>query len=218
VSISADVRHLDLLTIIGYYGKKYGMTRPHLIAKLIFAAIGVHFLMQSLGGIGSAAIMLSQNYLPETFAIRIAITAAKSVITFAVSMILLFRSDGLVRLIAGPDADECAKVDGRWVIAGLRMTACFCGFLILYRRIDLLFYYIPAFINNGSSILSYMTFEGQSSKISTKALVIIPMETTRWIILTYLIFGAPHYVRLQMRAIRMEQQIQNSGADKNEQE
>jgi hypothetical protein len=218
VSISADVRHLDLLTIAGYSDNKYGMTRPHLITKLILAAMGVHFLMQCLGGIGSAAIMLSQNYLPETFAIRMLITTAKSVITFAVSMILLFRSDGLVRIIVGPDADDCAKVDERWVIAGLRMTACFCGLLILYRRIDPLFYYIPAFITNGSSILSYMTFEGQSSMISTKALVIIPMEITRWIITIYLIFGAPHYVRLQMRAITIEQQIKNGGVNKNEQE
>jgi hypothetical protein len=206
MSISADVRHLDLLTIAGYSDKKYGMTRPHLIAKLIFAAAGIHFLMQCLGGIGSAAIMLSQNYLPETFTIRMSITAAKSVITFAVSMILLFWSDGLVRLIVGPDTNECAKVDERWVIAGLRITACFCGLLILYRRIDLLFYYIPTIIN-GPNILSYITLEGQTSQVSAKTLAAILVEIIKWIIAIYLIFGASHYVNWQLRSAAVKQGV-----------
>jgi hypothetical protein len=204
VSISTDIRHLDLLTIAGYSDKKYSMTRPHLIAKLIFAAMGVHFLMQCLSKIVSSAIMLSQNYPPETFAIKISIIAAETVITFALSLILLFWSDGLVRLIAGPDTNECAKVDERWVIAGLRITACFCGLLILYRRIDLLFYYIPTIIK-GPNILPYMTLQGQSSLLSTKTLAITLMEITKWIFAIYLIFGAPHYVRRQMRAIAVKQ-------------
>ena len=197
VSISADVRHLDLLTIAGYYGKKYGMTRPHLIAKLIFTAVGISFLMQCFGGIVSTAIMLSQN----TFTIRMSIIAAKSAITLAVSLILLFRSDGLVISIAGPDANECEKVDERWIIAGLQLVTCFCGLLFLYRRIEFLFYYIFAFTNN-PDILSHMKFEGQPSNFSIE--VIILMEITRWIFAIYLIFGAPHYVRRQMQAITME--------------
>jgi hypothetical protein len=175
------------------------MTRPHLIAKLIFTAIGIHFLMQCFGGIAEAVIMLSQN----TFTIRMSIIAAKSVITFAVSLILLFRSDGLVRLIAGPDANECEKVDERWIIAGLRLVACFFGLLFLYHRIEFLFYYIFAFTTD-PGILSYMKFEGQPSNLSNKTLVIILMEIARWIITIYLIFGAPHYVRRQMQAITIE--------------
>ena len=194
------------------------MTRPHLVAKLILAAIGVHLLTLSIGGIGSAVCILSQKYLlPEAFTIRMSITIAESIITFAVSLILLFWSDGLVRLIAGPDTNECAKVDGHWIIAGLRITTCFCGLLILYHHIDLLFYYIPALIN-GSGIFSYMTLERQLSRISsTKALVIILAEIAEWILGIYLIFGAPHYVRWQLRAITIEQQTKNSGVDKNEQ-
>ena len=46
MSISAYVRHLDLLTIAGHADKKYGVTRPHLIARLIFAAIGIDLLMR----------------------------------------------------------------------------------------------------------------------------------------------------------------------------
>jgi hypothetical protein len=154
---------------------------------------------------------------PETFAIKISIIAAKSVITFAISLILLFWSDGLVRIIAGPDTDECAKVDKLWIIADLRLAACFCGLLILYRRIDFLFYYIPTIIK-GPNILSYMTLEGQSSLLSTKTSVRTLVETAKWIFAIYLIFGAPHYVRRQLRAITIEQQTKNRGADKNEQE
>ena len=195
------------------------MTRPHLIAKLILAAVGVNLLMHSLNGIGSAVVMLSQkDLLPEAFPIRMSITVAKSIITFALSLILLFWSDGLVRIIAGPDADECAKVNIQWIIAGLRMTACFYALLILYHRIDLIFYYIPAFIN-GTGIFSYMTLERQSSRISsTKALVIILAEITVWIIGIYLIFGAASLCAWQMRAVTIKQQPQNSGVDKNEQE
>ncbi|HEY5504115.1 MAG TPA: hypothetical protein VIK28_03085 [Sedimentisphaerales bacterium] len=182
------------------------MTRPHLIAKLILAAMGIGFLMQCLGGIGSAAIMLSQNYLPEAFAIRMTIIAAKSVITFAVSLILLFRSDGLVRIIAGPDTDECEKVSSRWIIAGFRMTACFCGLLIIYHRIYLLSYYIPIIIK-GPNISSYMTLQGQTSQFSVKILAGLIAETAQWIIAIYLIFGAPHYVRRQMQVIAVKQGV-----------
>ncbi|MGD0596973.1 MAG: hypothetical protein ABSA64_05560 [Sedimentisphaerales bacterium] len=192
------------------------MTRPHLIAKLIFAAMGVHFLMQPLGRIASSVIMLSQNCPPETFATKISIIAAESVITFVISLILLFWSDGLVRIIAGPDTDECAKVDECWVIAGLRLAACFCGLLIIYHRIELLFYYIPAIIN-GPNILSYMTLEGQSSLLSTKTSVGILVETAKWIFAIYLILGAPHYVRRQMRVLAVKEHNQTSGGKEYEQ-
>jgi hypothetical protein len=180
------------------------MTRPHLIAKLIFAAIGVHFLMHFLSGTGSIFVTLRENCPPETLTIRMVIVIVKLIFTVAVSLILLFRSDWLVRIITGPDDNECTKADERWVIAGLRMTACFCGLLILYRRIDLLFYYIPTIIK-GSNILSYMALEGQSSQLSAKTLAAILVEIIKWGIAIYLIFGAPHYVRRQMRAIAAEQ-------------
>lgn len=182
------------------------MTRPHLIAKLILAAMGIRFLMESLGGIASSVVTLSQNYPQEIFAIRMSIIAAKSVITFVLSLILLFRSDGLVRMIAGPDTNECEKVSSRWIITGFRITACFCGLLIIYHRIKLLFYYIPAIIN-GPNILSYMTLEGQSSLLSTKTSAGIIVETAKWIIAIYLILGAPYYVRRQMRTIAVKQGV-----------
>jgi hypothetical protein len=182
------------------------MTRPHLIAKLIFAAMGVHFLMQCLGGIGSAVITLSQNYPPETFAIKISIIAAKSVITLAISLILLFRSDGLMRIIAGPDADECEKVSSRWITAGFGVTACFCGLLILYHRIYLLSYYIPIIIK-GPNISSYMTLQGQTSQFSVKILAGLIAETVQWIFAIYLISGAPHYVRWQVRTTAVKQGV-----------
>jgi hypothetical protein len=182
------------------------MTRPHLIARLIFAAIGVHFLMDFLSGIVSVVAALHQNRPPETLAIQMSIIIAKLIITFAFSLILLFWSDWLVRIIAGPDNDQCEKVSNRWIIAGFRLTACLCGLLIIYPRVEHLFYYVPIIIN-GPNILSYMTLQGQSSFLSNKTSTAILVEIIKWTIAIYLIFGASHYASWQMRSISTKQGV-----------
>jgi hypothetical protein len=183
------------------------MTRPHLIAKLILAAIGVHFLMHFLGGIISIVVTLRQNCPPETLTIKMSIVVAKLIITLALSLILLFKSDWLVKIIAGQTLDQCEKASSLWIIAGFRITACLCGLLILYRRIDLIFYYVPLIIN-GPNILSYMTIEGQTSQVSAKTLVAILVEIAKWVIAIYLIFGAPHYVRRQVLTSKVKQGVE----------
>jgi hypothetical protein len=176
------------------------MTRPHLIAKLILAAMGVYLLMHFLGGVSSDVVPLELKCPPETFTARMLVIVVEAVIALVASLILLFRSDGLARMITGPDANQCEKADGRWTIAALRITACFCGLLILYWRIALLIVNVPAIIN-GPNILSYMTLEGQSSLLSAQTLARILVEVIKGIFAIYLILGAPHYVRRQMRAI-----------------
>ena len=191
------------------------MTRPHLIAKLILATLGVYFLMSALGEIGSAVITLSQNYPPSTLSTKLFIITAQFVITLTLSLFFLFRSDGIIRIIAGPDAGQFEKVNDSWIIAGLLMTACLCGLLILYPRIERLFYYIPSIIK-GPNILSYMTLEGQSSVIPIKPTVGFLVEVAKLIFAIYLILGAPHYVNWQMRKL-IKKQIQSAGVKENEQ-
>jgi hypothetical protein len=173
------------------------MTRPHLIAKLILAAMGINFLLHALSSIISVAVALNPNYSREPISPKILFVTLKLLFAFAVSLILLFRSDGLVRIIAGPKTDECEIVSSRWIIAGFRMTACLCGLLILYRRIDLLLYYTHA--------ISTFTLEGQSPLFSTKISVGFPMEIIKWFVGIYLIFGAPHYASWQARATAVKQ-------------
>jgi hypothetical protein len=179
------------------------MTRLHLIAKLLLAAIGVHLLMDFLGEIISLVVTSHQNYSPETLTTRMFIIAVKLIFTLVVSLILLFRSDWLARIIGGQTLDQCEIVSTRWIIAGFRMTACFCGLFIIYNRIEYLSYYVSLIIN-GPNISSYTTFQGQSN-LSTKTLVSVLVEITKWIIAIYLIFGAPCYARWQMRAIEVKQ-------------
>jgi hypothetical protein len=178
--------------------------------------MGGYLLMHSLGGMGSAVVNFSTKCPSETLNTKTFIITTQFVITLTLSLILLFRSDGLVRMIAGPDAGRCEKVDCTWIIAGLRLTACFCGLLILCSHIERLFFYIPAIIK-GPNILSYMTLEGQSSVISAKRLAGFLVEVAKLIFAIYLIFGAPHYVRWQMRTIKVKEQNQSGGVEENEQ-
>ena len=182
------------------------MTRPHLIAKLIFAAMGVHFLMSFLGGIISIVVTQQQNCPPETLTLRMSLVVARLIITFAISLILLFRSDWLVKIIAGQTLEQCETVSSRWIIAGFRMTACFCGLLIIYPRMERFLYYAYIIIN-GPNILSYFTLEGQTSLLSTKTTAAVFAEIAKWIIAIYLIFGAPHYVNRQIRTTAVKQGV-----------
>ena len=184
------------------------MTRPHLIARLILAAMGVYLLMRSLSWIGSAAVRLNVQCPPESFPTTIFVIAVELILSLTASLIFLFKSENLVQMLTGPDIDQCVKVDNLWVITGLQMTACFCGLLILFPRIERLFFYVPAIIK-GTNILSYLTIEGQTSVIPVKRTVGFLMEITKLIFAIYLIFGAPHYVRWQMRSISAKREVKN---------
>lgn len=179
------------------------MTRPHLIAKLIFAAMGVYFLMHFLSGIVSIVDTLHQNSPPETLTIRMSLVAAKLIFTFALSLIFLFKSDWLVKIIAGQTIDQCEIVSSRWITAGFRITACLCGLLIIHPRLVRLDYYVHL-IMNGPDISSYLTLQGQS-QISTKTFAAILVEITKWIVAIYLILGASHYVHWQLRSTAVKQ-------------
>jgi hypothetical protein len=183
------------------------MTRPHLIAKLVLAAMGVHFLMHFLSGTGSFFVTLRQNCPPETLTIRMAIVAIQLIITLALSLILLFRSDWLVRITAGQTLDQCEKASNRWIAAGFRITACLCGLLIIYPRIERLDYYVHL-IMNGPNISSYTTLQGQTSEVSAKTFAAILVEIAKWIIAIYLLFGASHYVNWQMRKTAVKQGVE----------
>jgi len=173
------------------------MTRPHLIARLIFAAMGVYLLMRFLNSIYSAVWNLNLKCSPETPTWGMLVITAGLVITLTASLILLFRSDWLARMVTGPDADLCEKVDVRWIIAGLRMTACLCGLVILYWPISLL---IPAIINS-PRILFDVALKRQEFPLPTRTIATIVMNTIKGLFGIYLIFGAPYYVRWQMRSI-----------------
>jgi hypothetical protein len=178
-------------------GKEFAVTRPHLIAKLILAAMGIDLLMHSLGGISSAVVGFQLNCPPETFTARMLVTAAGLVITFAASLILLFRSDGLARILTGPDTGECEKADTRWIIAGVRLTMCLCGLLILYRPIS---YLVPAIIDSPKTLFDTVLGR-QTFPLPTRTIAVILTETIKGVFGIYLIFGAEHYVRWQMRTI-----------------
>jgi hypothetical protein len=180
------------------------MTRPHLIARLIFAALGVYLLIEFLDYIRDFSLRYGIVFRPETRISSLLIIAIAGAILLTALLILLFRSDWLVRLTIGPDTTGCEKVDEYQIKTSFRTIACLCGLLILYQPISLLIVNFPTIIN-GQKILSYMTFEGQSSLFSAKSLTIPFVELTKGIIGLYLIFGAPHYIRRQIKPAVKEQ-------------
>ncbi len=182
------------------------MTRPHLIAKLILLMAGIHLLMHSLSGIISIVSALHQNFVPETLTLRVCIEILKTIVTLVMSLLLLFWSGWLVRILTGQTPDRVEIVSNRWIIAGFRFTVCFCGLLCFYNRILMLFYYVPAIIK-GPNALSYTTLQGQTSLISAKILVGILVEIAAWIITIYLILGAPHYINWQLRSSAVKQGV-----------
>jgi uncharacterized BrkB/YihY/UPF0761 family membrane protein len=185
------------------------MTRPHLIVRLLFGAMGIYLLMRFLNSIYSAANRFMLKCPQDTFIASITIITATGVVTLAISFILLFKSDGLAKLIAGPDACQCQKIDCAWITAGFRMTACLCGLLILYPRVELLIVNFPAIINGPKTFFD-MVMLG-SPKLSIQTLTRAILETAKGIFGLYLVLGAPHYVRWQLRAPKLKKQNEIGG-------
>ncbi|MGA2092143.1 MAG: hypothetical protein ABSH16_01880 [Sedimentisphaerales bacterium] len=190
------------------------MTRPHLIAKLILAAIGIRLFMWFISIASSPFIRLETRYPHEFLSMSFIITFAESLVLLAASMIFLFRSDGLMRMIVGPDADRCPKIDVCWVIASFRIMFCLSGLLMIYSCIMSLFYYIPTIFKG--PILPYTTLQGQEALLSPKLLAGGFKSIVDCVIAIYLIFGAPHYIRWQLRKMLVKESNQISGVGKHE--
>lgn len=197
------------MTNAGFSVKQYGMTRPHLIAKLILAAMGVYLLMRFMDYIRSFSLWYRTIVLQDARIPPLLIIAITGVIALVASLILLFWSDWFVRLMTGTDTAGCEKVDEYLITAAFRTIACFCGLLILYTPVSLFIVNIPAIITD-PDILSYLTVEGQSSLFSAKSLTSFFVELTKGIFGLYLIFGAPHYARWQTK-LAVKQQNQTGG-------
>jgi hypothetical protein len=186
------------LTNAGFLVKEYAMSRPHLIAKLIFAAAGIYFLMHALGAFHSISTTLQLNSSSDILIYKISLSFIKAVILFVLSMILLFHSNGLITFIIGTQTIQYEIVSKLWIITGFRMTFCFCGLLILINRLDLFLYYFTFFTY---SKLSYTTIQGQTSLLPPTIFTGLIIELIRWFILIYLLAGAPHYLKSQMKTI-----------------
>jgi hypothetical protein len=140
--------------------------------------------------------------------------SAESLVLLVASLFLLFCSEGLVKIITGPDSDLCEKVDIRWVAAGFQMTFCFCGLLMIYSCLTRLFYYIPAIFRE--PILSYTTLQGQEALFLQRSLAGGFETIIDSFIAVYLIFGAPHYIRWQLRKLSAKESNQIIGVEKYE--
>jgi hypothetical protein len=185
------------------------MTRPYLIAKLILTAMGVYVLVRFIGAAGSIFLRFGPKFTPENSSMIIFIITAELIILIVVSLILLFRSDDLARIITGPGDDLCDKVNVHSIIAAFRLTACFCGLLLVNSCIARLFYYIPAIFKG--PILSYTTLQGQMSQISPRLLTGALEGIAYLILAAYLISGAAHYVRWQISKIAINKSSQKEG-------
>ena len=166
-------------------------------------------LVRFISAAGSIFIRFDTKCTPENSSMVSFIIAAELIVLIALSLTLLFRSDDLVRIITGPGDDLCDKVNVHSIISAFRLTACFCGLLLVNSCIARMFYYIPAIIKG--PILSYTTLQGQMSQISPGLLSGTLVGIAYLILAVYLISGAPHYVRWQVSKLAINKSGQKEG-------
>jgi hypothetical protein len=103
--------------------------------------------------------------------------------------VLFYKADWLTERIVG--REEPIRRDISWLPTAFRLACVFCGILFLYRV-------IPAMI---STVQLYLFMQRRGSAVQSPT--ITGSQILAWIILLllglYLLYGAPHFVRWQVR-------------------
>lgn len=176
------------------------MTRMHIIAKIALALIGVRLLVSLLYFTSFYMRTVGAGFQIAPFA-RIPAFGVTLLVRCAVVYFLVFRNDWLVKMLVGPEERSAQHADRTWLVVGFRLTLYFCGVMVLAGCIDFLISGV-AFIIYGPRVLIDMIIHRYVDDIFAIGIY----GWLEWLsglcrttLGVYLVLGAPHFVRWQMK-------------------
>jgi hypothetical protein len=182
------------------------ITKFHLIAKVIFNILGIYFLHQYLNLFGYFAYQIGHAVYLETSAL-----AAKPLIAAAVLIILLvvfcnvfiIRNGWILRL-AGPVREDERQVTDRQILTGLRLGFVFCGVLIIVYNATFIADALPFLIHGPKILVDMIVYKYIHDMFNIPFYVYLRgfARICKLALGIYLAFGAPHFVKWQMKKLR----------------
>ncbi len=169
------------------------------MARCVLAGLGVYVLRQGFQHL---------SYLQGPSGMHIAGWAwAVSLVLFlavwaGLSVKLVFRNSGWAARIADPARGP--QVSPKWTAAGFRLVAVFSGLLILSLETEFIAKAVVFAVIAPKLLVNMVVFRyvDEIFLMSTAQWLHLAVDICTLVLAIYLAIGAPHYVRMQTRAVR----------------
>ncbi len=190
-----------------------------IIAKTACSVLGVYAISFFLNG---ALYMALSAFLASIInswgfvdTLQYSAQLALSILFLLVILRLLFKSEKLSARMTGPIPDDAAHVDRAWAIAAFRIALVFCGLMMLRHCIKpvataaIFIVYVPKLItelviNRGVPDIYQMPLRNWIDFI---------FALLKTAFAAYLLYGAPHFVRWQIKTLRPHEDYDTRSID-----
>lgn len=182
------------------------ITKFHLIAKVIFNILGIYSLYLCLSQFGYLAY---QKYYPGhtetlTLVVKTLIAATVLIILLVVFYNVFFTRNGWFLRLAGPVREDERPVTDRQILTGLRLGFVFCGVLIIVYNAAFIADVFMFLIRGPKILVDMIVYKYVHDMFNIQFYVYLREFTgiCKVALGIYLAFGAPHFVKWQMKKLR----------------
>jgi hypothetical protein len=172
------------------------MTKYHLIAKIVLLIVGVQVLVLLMNSLSLVFVVHRELSNPY----RTILTFSLFIIcTLLIVYYVIFKNDGLASWIEGFILEGEPIVSGLWVIACFRAAMFFCGAMIIAHNIDFICNILSFIIEIPGMIICKEIFDKEFFYWLFHPVRRNPVDYFKLILGIYLILGAPHIVKAQIK-------------------
>jgi len=177
------------------------MTKMHLFAKLVLTTLGIFILLDFLSYLELPS-RLTKGYSDAVVG-PLLVTAGSLAPLCILAYYLLFKSDSLARKMVGLTNEDTSDVSRIWVVAGFRLTLFFCGVIIISGSVEFLVR-VAGFVIVGPGLIVNMIlykYIDTTFRLGFREWLRLFVDVCRAVLGIYLVLGAPHFVRWQIRKL-----------------
>lgn len=171
------------------------MNKMRTLAKIVFIGLGVYIITGLLPALFMPLYMLSGQLSFETFIQAIALWLVYLLYLAAVIYFLIYKSEkwaGKIVTASDPQDDDNNNNQIQWLPAIFRLVAVAAGIFFIYR-----------FATGISQMLSYFSVMRKANVDNPQKFSLFLKTFLGWVttlpIGIYLLYGAPHFVRWQVK-------------------
>lgn len=195
-----DTTEHNRIIMLHLFGERLAMSKIHLFAKVCFIAVGISLLAGFLKYFEFLLVSTIGHFLFSITGGRFLLFVTIFSILFFPSYYLIFKSDRLAEMITGPLSEKEIAVTKIHIVTYFRVMLFFCGIVIIFNSMEFLVQsaifmlegprvVIQSFVQNEFSAIS-MSFSNWAGLFANLCKVVLGI---------YLVLGAPHFVRWQLK-------------------
>jgi len=173
------------------------MTKMQIIAKAGLVSLGIYAIVTLCWHLSCLTPLFDFPSLLTSILFYAAFAVFIAVIVF----FLIFNNNDLARKIVGPEEELNPTAKALWLTASLRLAVVFCGLILLSTSIPTILSILLSPIHIRTWVNELFLFRGfpKSLMFPFRKWCTLIYDFLKTILAIYLLCGAPHFVRWQLR-------------------